>query len=216
MVIITIIVINTGLMVMVIIVLLMIITNAGRGQVCGVSAPCTDGDVQHHGKRCRAGVYGDDHRWLVTRDNLGLVIGCWSLMMMTMKMMMRLKYLVMIMRLIMMMVNETSCLQISQLMQFAEALLEYHKQCSEILQVWNSGKITLIFDHFQSCKMMHLHCRAWRRHCIRRPTSPLAGRGESSFPRLLRCVFFMRKISLGRRNNKDVWGRAYDKSGKVN
>ena len=25
--------------------------------------------------------------------------------------------------------------QISQLMQFAEALLEYHKQCSEILQV---------------------------------------------------------------------------------
>ena len=27
------------------------------------------------------------------------------------------------------------CLQISQLMQFAEALLEYHKQCSEILQV---------------------------------------------------------------------------------
>ena len=56
-------------------------------------------------------------------------------MMMTMKMMMRLKYLVMIMRLIMMMVNETSCLQISQLMQFAEALLEYHKQCSEILQV---------------------------------------------------------------------------------
>ena len=26
------------------------------------------------------------------------------------------------------------CLQISQLMQFAEALLEYHKQCSEILQ----------------------------------------------------------------------------------
>ena len=26
------------------------------------------------------------------------------------------------------------CLQISQLMQFTEALLEYHKQCSEILQ----------------------------------------------------------------------------------
>lgn len=25
--------------------------------------------------------------------------------------------------------------QISQLMQFAEALLEYHRQCSEILQV---------------------------------------------------------------------------------
>ena len=30
------------------------------------------------------------------------------------------------------------CFQISQLMQFAEALLEYHKQCSEILQVGSS------------------------------------------------------------------------------
>ena len=30
--------------------------------------------------------------------------------------------------------------QISQLMQFAEALLEYHKQCSEILQVRFSSK----------------------------------------------------------------------------
>ena len=31
-------------------------------------------------------------------------------------------------------------------MQFAEALLEYHKQCSEILQVCPSGKITFNFD----------------------------------------------------------------------
>ena len=45
-------------------------------------------------------------------------------MMMTKVMTLRLKY---------------AYLQISQLMQFAEALLEYHKQCSEILQVVPSG-----------------------------------------------------------------------------
>ena len=32
-------------------------------------------------------------------------------------------------------IQEADVEQISQLMQFAEALLEYHKQCSEILQV---------------------------------------------------------------------------------
>ena len=32
-------------------------------------------------------------------------------------------------------IMEADVEQISQLMQFAEALLEYHKQCSEILQV---------------------------------------------------------------------------------
>ena len=47
----------------------------------------------------------------------------------------------MIMRLVMMMysgmhnIMEADIEQISQLMQFADALLEYHKQCSEILQV---------------------------------------------------------------------------------
>ena len=32
-------------------------------------------------------------------------------------------------------IMEADIEQISQLMQFADALLEYHKQCSEILQV---------------------------------------------------------------------------------
>jgi endophilin-A len=32
-------------------------------------------------------------------------------------------------------IMENDVEQIAQLMQFAEALLEYHKQCSEILQV---------------------------------------------------------------------------------
>ena len=46
-----------------------------------------------------------------------------------------------ILRLVMMMysgmhnIMEADIEQISQLMQFADALLEYHKQCSEILQV---------------------------------------------------------------------------------
>ena len=36
---------------------------------------------------------------------------------------------------------ESDIEQISQLMQFAEALLEYHRQCSEILQVSFSPNI---------------------------------------------------------------------------
>ena len=40
-------------------------------------------------------------------------------------------------------IMEADVEQISQLMQFAEALLEYHKQCSEILQVGTYCTVTV-------------------------------------------------------------------------
>ena len=44
-------------------------------------------------------------------------------------------------------IMEADIEQISQLMQFADALLEYHKQCSEILQVSPSiSKCTQIIN----------------------------------------------------------------------
>ena len=50
-------------------------------------------------------------------------------------------------------IMEADIEQISQLMQFANALLEYHKQCSEILQVSPSiSKFTQIIKEFSYCQ----------------------------------------------------------------